>query len=183
MALLYHGVHQPLDCEKSRISRVKTDVVTIRSVVKRILLTIPDRAGSDMPTTSQRARPCASQILGQPLSESGYGGLKDSQDCRGTLFFPSAPFAMPFLINSCHARPTLRPRHRSGFSLLLQLTALAGRGRCLASMLAYSCGAGFGGGRCGGCPPARGRAEGPTAQKGRSPWRRRGFADDSPEPP
>ena len=42
---------------------------------------------------------------------------------------------------------------------------------------------GFGGGRCGGCPPAQGRAEGPTAQKGRSPWRRRGFADDSPEPP
>ena len=39
------------------------------------------------------------------------------------------------------------------------------------------------GGRCGGCPPAQGRAEGPTAQKGDSPWRRRVFADDSPEPP
>ena len=37
---------------------------------------------------------------------------------------------------------------------------------------------GFGGGRCGGGAPAQGRAEGPTAQKGRSPWRRRGFADD-----
>ena len=39
------------------------------------------------------------------------------------------------------------------------------------------------GGRCGGCPPAQGRAEGPTAQMGVSPWRRRVFADDSPEPP
>ena len=27
---------------------------------------------------------------------------------------------------------------------------------------------GFGGGRCGGCPPAQGRAEGPTAHKTRS---------------
>ena len=54
------------------------------------------------------------------------------------------------------------------------------------SVAGDKCGAGrngFGGGRCGGCSPAQGRAEGPTAQKGRSPWRRRGFADDSPEPP
>ena len=42
---------------------------------------------------------------------------------------------------------------------------------------------GFGGGRCGGCPPAQGRAEGPTAQKGRSPWRRQTPAAASPEPP
>ena len=43
--------------------------------------------------------------------------------------------------------------------------------------------AGFEGGVAGGHPPAQGRAEGPTAQKGDSPWRRRVFADDSPEPP
>ena len=41
---------------------------------------------------------------------------------------------------------------------------------------------GFGGGRCGGCPPAQGRAVGPTVKKGRSPWGRRGFADPSPDP-
>ena len=32
--------------------------------------------------------------------------------------------------------------------------------------------AGIGGGRCGGCPPAQGRAEGPTAQIDTHPWRR-----------
>ena len=31
---------------------------------------------------------------------------------------------------------------------------------------------GYWGGRCGGCPPAQGRAEGPTAQIDTHPWRR-----------
>ena len=42
---------------------------------------------------------------------------------------------------------------------------------------------GFGGGRCGGCPPAQGGRLRLTAPMGDSPWRRRVFADDSPEPP
>ena len=45
-----------------------------------------------------------------------------------------------------------------------------------------NCG-GEGGGRCGGCPPAQGRAEGPTAQVGVAPGGACGAATASPEPP
>ena len=64
------------------------------------------------------------------LSESGFAGFGDFQDCW-------------------------RPVGRAGV-----------RGWRLVRRLG---GCGFGGGRCGGCPPAQGRAEGPTAHKGRQP--------------
>ena len=44
----------------------------------------------------------------------------------------------------------------------------AGRQRHIALTLAAA--RGFEGGRCGGSPPAQGRAEGPTAQKARREW-------------
>ena len=79
------------------------------------------------------------------------------------LFVHEGPLRPPFRLMGHEERQRQHPFVHEG---PLRASAKNGAG-----------GRGFGGGRCGGCPPAQGRAVGPTVKKGRSPWGRRGFAE------